>query len=124
MANRTTRIDPAMIDRLADMAHLDRNPAAVRKRVEGMEHLLERLFVIPGINRPVGLDVILDLIPVVGGTVGAALGAWMAWEARNVGMTKLPARKSVVEGKSVSVRGQLGGRSTHKQQQIHLMTAT
>src|SRR3546814_1017559 len=88
MANRTTRIDPAMIDRLADMAHLDRNPAAVRKRVEGMEHLLERLFVIPGINRPVGLDVILDLIPVVGGTVGAALGAWMAWEARNVGMTK------------------------------------
>ncbi|RIA47103.1 uncharacterized protein DUF4112 [Hephaestia caeni] len=88
MANRTTRIDPAMIDRLADMAYLDRNPAAVRKRVEGMEHLLERLFVIPGINRPVGLDVILDLIPVVGGTVGAALGAWMAWEARNVGMSK------------------------------------
>src|SRR3546814_12603681 len=86
MANRTTRIDPAMIDRLADMAHLDRNPAAVRKRVEGMEHLLERLFVIPGINLPVGLDVHLALILVLGGPVRAGPGAWIAWEAANGGM--------------------------------------
>lgn len=63
-------------------------PAAVRKRVEAMEHLLEGLFTIPGINRKVGLDVILDLIPVGGDTVGAAMGAWMVWEARNIGMSK------------------------------------
>ena len=35
------------------------DPQSVRQRVEAMEHLLERMFVIPGINRPVGLDVIL-----------------------------------------------------------------
>jgi hypothetical protein len=46
------------------------------------------LFVIPGINKPVGLDVILDIIPGVGTISAAALGSYIAWEARNLGMTK------------------------------------
>lgn len=53
-----------------------------------MEKLLERLFVIPGINRPVGLDVILDVVPIVGGVASAALGTYIVWEARNLGMSK------------------------------------
>ena len=53
-----------------------------------MEKLLERMFVIPGINRPVGLDVILDLVPGIGDVAGAALGSYMVWEARNLGMSK------------------------------------
>ena len=61
---------------------------SVRQRVETMERLLERLFVVPGLNRPVGLDVILDFIPGVGPTAAAALGAYLAWEARNLGMSK------------------------------------
>jgi len=64
------------------------DPASVRQRVETMEKLLERLFVIPGINRTVGLDVILDLVPVVGDIAAAALGAYIVWEARNLGMSK------------------------------------
>jgi hypothetical protein len=64
------------------------DPQSVRQRVETMEHLLERLFVIPGINRPIGLDVILDLIPGVGDIAGAALGAYIVWEAKNLGMSK------------------------------------
>ncbi len=66
-----------------------KSPQAVRQRVEAMEKLLERMFVIPGINKPIGLDVILDFVPVAGSTVAAAMGAWMAWEARNLGMSKL-----------------------------------
>ena len=61
---------------------------SVRQRVEAMEHLLERVFVIPGIKRPIGLDVILDLVPGVGDVAGAALGSYMVWEARNLGMSK------------------------------------
>jgi len=61
---------------------------SVRQRVEALEHVLERMFVIPGINRPVGLDVILDVIPGVGDVAGAALGSYMVWEARNLGMSK------------------------------------
>ena len=64
------------------------DPQSVRRRVEALERVLERLIVIPGINRPVGLDVILDLVPFAGSTAGAVLGAYMAWEARNLGMSK------------------------------------
>ncbi|WP_294123219.1 DUF4112 domain-containing protein [Sphingomonas sp.] len=61
---------------------------SVRQRIEVMEKLLERMFVIPGTNRQVGLDVILDFIPIVGSISAAALGSYIAWEARNLGMSK------------------------------------
>lgn len=67
---------------------LGTDPASVRRRVEAMEHLLERVVVIPGINRPVGLDVILDVVPVAGDIAGAALGSYMVWEAKNLGMSR------------------------------------
>lgn len=78
------RFDTAMLDRLP----VGRDAASVRRRVEAMERVLEGLFTIPGINRRVGLDVILDLLPVAGSSVAAVMGAWMAWEARNLGMSK------------------------------------
>ena len=67
---------------------LGTDPQSVRQRVEAMEKLLERLFVIPGINRPIGLDVILDVVPGVGDIAGAVLGAYIVWEAKNLGMSK------------------------------------
>jgi hypothetical protein len=67
---------------------LGTDPQSVRQRVEAMEKLLERMFVVPGINKPVGLDVILDLIPGIGDVAAAALGAYIVWEAKNLGMSK------------------------------------
>ena len=64
------------------------DPQSVRQRIEAMEKLLERMFIIPGTKQAVGLDVILDLIPGVGDIAGAALGAYIVWEARNLGMSK------------------------------------
>ncbi len=64
------------------------DPHSVRQRVEAMEKLLERSFVIPGINRTVGLDSIVGLVPVVGDLVTTLMGAWIIWEARNLGMSK------------------------------------
>lgn len=64
------------------------SPAAVRRRIEALEHLLEGLFTIPGTNRKMGLDVILSFIPVGGSAVAAAMGSYLAWEARNLGMPK------------------------------------
>ena len=64
------------------------DPQSVRQRVEAMEKLLERLFVIPGINKPIGLDVILDLIPGIGDVAATALGAYIVWEAKNLGMSR------------------------------------
>lgn len=65
-----------------------RHPGAVRKRIEGMERLLEGLFVIPGINKRVGLDVLLSLLPVGGSVIAAIMGSYLAWESRNLGMPK------------------------------------
>jgi hypothetical protein len=75
-------------DQRLNLPKLGTDPAAVRQRVEAMERLLERLFVIPGTNRTVGLDVILDLVPVVGDIAAAALGAYIVGEGKNIGMSK------------------------------------
>jgi hypothetical protein len=67
---------------------LGSDPQSVRRRVEALERVMERLLVVPGINRPVGLDVILDVVPFAGPTAAAAIGAYLAWEAKNLGMSK------------------------------------
>jgi len=74
--------------RKSQLPQLGTDPQSVRQRVEAMEKLLEGLFLIPGTNRKIGLDALLDLIPVVGTTVAAAMGTYLAWEARNLGMPK------------------------------------
>jgi hypothetical protein len=83
MAHRPT---PFTAGAAFDALPLGSDPAAVRRRVEAMEQLLEGMFVIPGINRRVGLDAIVGLVPVVGDAVTAAMGMWLVWEARNLGM--------------------------------------
>ena len=76
-----------MIDK-SQLPGLGTDPASVRQRVEALERIMERLIVVPGIKKGVGLDVILDLVPFAGSTAAAVLGAYMAWEARNLGMSK------------------------------------
>ena len=73
---------------MADRLPIGRDPASVRRRLEAAETMLERMFVVPGLNRHVGLDAIVGLIPVVGDLVTTAMGAWLVWEARNLGMSK------------------------------------
>ena len=77
-----------MPDQRFTVPSLGTDPASVRQRVEAMERLMERLFVIPGTKQSVGLDVILDVVPVVGDIAAAVLGAYIVWEAKNLGMSK------------------------------------
>jgi len=82
-------ISQEQFDRIVrDMPGFGRDPASVRRRIEMMEAVLEGLFVLPGTNRRVGLDSLVGLIPVVGDLATAAMGAWIVWEARNLGMSK------------------------------------
>lgn len=64
------------------------SPAEVRRRMDAMERLLERSLVIPGTKTGIGLDSVVGLVPVVGDAIAAALGAYILWEARNLGMPK------------------------------------
>lgn len=86
MKPTVTRITPGSI---LDSLPMGRDALSVRRRVEAMERVMEGLFQIPGTNRKVGLDVILDIVPFAGSTIAAAVGGWMAWEARNIGMSKV-----------------------------------
>jgi hypothetical protein len=77
------------LDQIAAAMNIDtRDPVQIRRRIEMLEMLLERSFVIPGINRPVGLDSIVGLVPVIGDFVTAAMGAYIVWEASNLGLPK------------------------------------
>ncbi len=89
--------------KLEDVALIDlvpviggREPADVRRRVEAMEKLLEGMFILPIINRRIGLDVLLDIVPGIGDAAGALLGAYMVWEARNLGMSKFTMMRMTV----------------------------
>lgn len=64
------------------------DPVSVRKRVEAMELLLERSLKVPGTNIPIGLDSVIGLVPVIGDIIAAAMGAYIVWEARNLGLPK------------------------------------
>ncbi len=83
-------IRPETIDRLN--AHAGglggAHPAAVRRRIEALEKLLEGLVTIPGTRQRLGLDVVLDFIPVGGSVIAAVMGSYLAWEARNLGMPR------------------------------------
>lgn len=67
---------------------LGNDPAAIRQRVEALERVLERSFTLPGTRQPVGLDAIVGLVPVAGDVISAAVGLYLVWEARNLGLSK------------------------------------
>ena len=73
----------------AAFATMARDPAAIRQRLELLEKLLERSFVLPGTRISVGLDFVVGLVPVIGDLLTGAMGAYLVWEARNLGMSKI-----------------------------------
>jgi hypothetical protein len=81
-------INRSQFEDAASRLPIGRDPASVRQRIEAMEALLERAFRFPGTRLNVGLDSVVGLIPVVGDLITAAMGAWLIWEARNLGMSK------------------------------------
>lgn len=81
-------VEPVRPKKMAFEMPTGNDPVSARKRIEAMEQLLERSFTIPGVNYPIGLDSIIGLVPVVGDLVTAAMGAYVVWEAKNIGLPK------------------------------------
>ena len=67
---------------------LSAGAADVRRRIEMFETVLERSVTIPGINRQIGLDAIVGLVPVAGDVIAGIMGLYLVWEARNLGLPK------------------------------------
>ncbi len=76
------------MQRIAAELPLGSDPQSVRQRIEALEKLLEGMFVVPVLGRRVGLDAIVGLVPVAGDVITAAMGLYLIWEARNLGLPK------------------------------------
>jgi hypothetical protein len=61
---------------------------AARERLIRLTRLMDGLFVVPLIGRPVGLDAIIGLVPVVGDLVSAGIGLYLVFEARELGASR------------------------------------
>lgn len=57
-------------------------------RVTMVAKLMDSAFVIPGLNRRVGLDSVLGLVPGIGDAISAALASYIIWEARQLGLPR------------------------------------
>ena len=79
---------PNKLRRMTAELPLGTDPHSVRRRVEALEQMLEGLFKIPVLGRRVGLDALIGLVPVAGDAITAAMGLYLVWEARNLGMPR------------------------------------
>lgn len=79
---------PRRLESLEADLPLGSDPRSVRRRVEALERVLEGLVEIPVLRRKVGLDAMVGLVPVAGDLVTAAMGLYLVWEARNLGMSR------------------------------------
>ena len=63
----------------------DTGPEASLRRLEQLAHLMDTAFLLPGINRRVGLDAVIGLVPVIGDLAGVAIASYIVFEARRLG---------------------------------------
>lgn len=57
-------------------------------RVTLVAKLMDSAFLIPGLNRRIGLDSVIGLVPGVGDALSAALASYIIWEARQLGLPR------------------------------------
>lgn len=57
-------------------------------RITLVANLMDSAFLIPGLNRRVGLDAVLGLVPGVGDALSAAIASYIIWEARQLGLPR------------------------------------
>lgn len=63
----------------------DASPEASLVRLEALAHLLDSAFLIPGINRRVGMEAVIGLVPVIGDIAGMVISSYIVYEARRLG---------------------------------------
>jgi hypothetical protein len=61
---------------------------AARERLVLITRLMDDVFEIPVLQRRVGLDALIGLVPVVGDLVSAGIGLYLVWEARELGASR------------------------------------
>src|ERR671917_2500156 len=57
-------------------------------RITALTKLLDSAFLIPGLNRRVGIDAVIGLVPGIGDAVSTLLASYIIWEARQLGLPR------------------------------------
>ena len=57
-------------------------------RITALAKLLDSAFLIPGLNRRVGIDALIGLIPGIGDALSTVLASYIIWEARQLGLPR------------------------------------
>jgi hypothetical protein len=57
-------------------------------RITLVANLMDSAFLIPGLNRRVGLDAVLGIVPGIGDALSAAIASYIIWEARQLGLPR------------------------------------
>lgn len=58
-------------------------------RINALARIMDSLFVIPGTRMRLGVDAVLGLVPVVGDVLAQLVSAYLIWEAKRLGVSKL-----------------------------------
>ena len=66
-----------------------REVEAALARLNMLARTMDSLFAIPGTRLRLGVDSIIGLVPVVGDLVAHAVAAYLIWEAKQLGVSKL-----------------------------------
>ncbi|MCC7425149.1 MAG: DUF4112 domain-containing protein [Planctomycetaceae bacterium] len=86
MSTRT--VDPILI---TDPSQRPATQSEVQESVDRLERLtklMDEAFVLPFLNRPVGLDALIGLIPAAGDLITAAIAGVVVMEAKRLGASK------------------------------------
>lgn len=62
---------------------------AALMRINTLARIMDSLFVIPGTRLRLGVDAVLGLVPVVGDVLAQLVSAYLIWEAKRLGVSKL-----------------------------------
>lgn len=62
---------------------------AALMRINTLAQIMDSLFVIPGTRLRLGVDAVLGLVPVVGDVLAQLVSAYLIWEAKRLGVSKL-----------------------------------
>lgn len=83
----TAATEPFRFTESGHRAENDRRAGAEASllRLEQFAYLMDAAFVIPGINRRVGLDAVIGLVPGLGDIAGVCLSSYVVYEARRLG---------------------------------------
>jgi Domain of unknown function (DUF4112) len=76
-------------ERIFPMPERDNTVSAALSRLDWLARIMDSAIAIPGSKVTIGFDAALGLIPVIGDIISSSIGAYIIWEAKQLGAPRL-----------------------------------